>query len=360
VIAETADLPTKFAKIVVTDDQGRYVLPDLPKANYTVFVRGYGLVDSPKVPAMLGQALNLTAVPAPDAKAAAQYYPAGYWASLLSIPDKSEFPGKGGDGVNPAMKSQAEWLAWLKNGSCYTCHQLGDKATRELNPLLGEFPSSAAGWARRIQSGQAGPDMVREIGNFGMPRALAMFSDWTDRVKAGELPPAPPRPTGAERNIVITQWHWADEKTYLHDQVSTDRRKPTVNANGLIYGAPELSTENLPILDPLTAKTTTLQVPPRDPKTPVAPGPMMAPSPFFGTEAPWTSRSDVHNPMLDGEGRLWMTARVRPPDTRRHPEGRRIRRRSCSPSRRPRVRWRCTTRRRRRSPTSTPASIRTT
>ncbi len=49
VIAETTDLPTKFAKIVVTDDRGRYLVPDLPKANYNVWVRGYGLVDSPKV-----------------------------------------------------------------------------------------------------------------------------------------------------------------------------------------------------------------------------------------------------------------------------------------------------------------------
>ena len=49
VIAETADLPTKFAKIVVTDDRGRYLMPDLPKATYSVWVRGYGLVDSPKV-----------------------------------------------------------------------------------------------------------------------------------------------------------------------------------------------------------------------------------------------------------------------------------------------------------------------
>src|SRR5688500_3750372 len=48
VIAETSDLPTKFAKIVVTDGQGRYLLPDLPSANYDVWVRGYGLVDSPK------------------------------------------------------------------------------------------------------------------------------------------------------------------------------------------------------------------------------------------------------------------------------------------------------------------------
>src|SRR6186713_525948 len=76
VIAETTDLPTRFARIVVTDDQGRYVVPDLPKANYNVWVRGYGLVDSPKVKAMPGKALNLTAVVAPDGRSAAQIYPA--------------------------------------------------------------------------------------------------------------------------------------------------------------------------------------------------------------------------------------------------------------------------------------------
>ncbi len=95
VIAETTDLPTKFAKIVVTDDQGRYVVPDLPKANYNVWVRGYGLVDSPKTQATPGKALNLTAVVAPNPRAAAEYYPAGYWFSLLRVPDKSEFPGTG-------------------------------------------------------------------------------------------------------------------------------------------------------------------------------------------------------------------------------------------------------------------------
>ena len=66
VIAETTELPTKFARIVVTDDQGRYLVPDLPTANYNVWVRGYGLVDSPKVIAKPGQLLNLTAVPAPN------------------------------------------------------------------------------------------------------------------------------------------------------------------------------------------------------------------------------------------------------------------------------------------------------
>src|SRR5213082_1075150 len=76
VIAETVDLPTKFVKIVVTDDRGRYVLPDLPKANYTVWVRGYGLVDSPKVQARPGKVVDLTATVAPSPSAAAQYYPA--------------------------------------------------------------------------------------------------------------------------------------------------------------------------------------------------------------------------------------------------------------------------------------------
>src|SRR6266699_629628 len=79
VIAETTNLPTRLIKIVVTDDRGRYVLPDLPKANYDVWVRGYGLVDSAKSKAMPGKALNLTATTAPDPHAAAQYYPALYW-----------------------------------------------------------------------------------------------------------------------------------------------------------------------------------------------------------------------------------------------------------------------------------------
>src|SRR5881275_3181001 len=82
VIAETRDLPTRLIKTVVTDDQGRYLVPDLPKANYDVWVRGYGLVDSPKVKAAPGKTVNLKAIPAPDKKAAAAYYPAQYWLAL--------------------------------------------------------------------------------------------------------------------------------------------------------------------------------------------------------------------------------------------------------------------------------------
>ena len=95
VIAETRDLPTRFARMVVTDDQGRYVVPDLPNGTYDLWVRGYGLVDSPKVKATPGKIENLKAVIAPNEAAAAQYYPSIYWYSMMKIPDKSEFGGKG-------------------------------------------------------------------------------------------------------------------------------------------------------------------------------------------------------------------------------------------------------------------------
>ena len=91
-IAETTDLPTRYIKEVVTDDRGRYLIPDLPKAKYTVWARGYGLVDSPKVQAEPGKLVDLKPTVAPDAKTAAQYYPANYWYALLKVPEKNEFP----------------------------------------------------------------------------------------------------------------------------------------------------------------------------------------------------------------------------------------------------------------------------
>jgi hypothetical protein len=316
VIAETADLPTRFAKIVVTDDQGRYVVPDLPAAKYSVWVRGYGLVDSAKVDAAPGKPLNLTAVPAPTPSAAAEYYPAGYWFSLLRVPDKTDFPGTGpsGNGISPNMKSQAEYLRHLKNGTCLACHQLGNKATREIPAALGTFASTEQAWERRIQSGQAGVNMIPSLSQMGRERTLSVFADWTDRIAAGAVPPAPPRPQGLERNVVITLWDWADPKAYLHDVVSTDRRNPTLNANGLLYGALELSADYLPVLDPVGHEAGKVMLSVRDPNTPPTSPKMPAPSPYWGDDVLWTSKNNVHNPMLDEKGRVWLTSAVRPPD----------------------------------------------
>ena len=314
VIAETSDLPTKFVKIVVTDDQGRYLVPDLPEANYDVWVRGYGLVDSPKVQSRPGRILNLTAVVAPDPHAAAQYYPAGYWFALIEVPGRDEFPGTGpqGNGIPPEMESQAEWIRSLKSGGCMACHQLGNKATREIPAELGKFDSLVAAWDRRIQSGQAGGNMNRGLDRMGRRRALRMFADWTDRIQDGELPAVPPRPKGVERNVVITQWDWADPKAYLHDAISTDKRNPTLNANGPIYGTLEASADYIPVLDPVRHTATRVTVPVRDPDTPVVARAPLMPSPYWGEEAIWTSRANVHNPMMDHKGRVWLTSRVRP------------------------------------------------
>jgi len=313
VIAETTDLPTTFNKIVVTDDEGRYLLPDLPAATYDVWVRGYGLVDSPKLELTPGRIQDLTAVIAPDPHSAAQYYPSGYWFSLVSVPDKDQFPGTGpdGNGISPSMESQAHWIRYLKSGGCTACHQLGTKATREIPSELGEFTSTQAGWERRIQSGQAGGSMIGGLSRMGLSAGLEMFADWTDRIAAGEVPPVPPRPQGEERNVVISQWDWADPKAYLHDEASTDKRDPTVNAYGKIYGALEASADYTPVLDPIKHEASQVPVPVRDPNTPVASGPPMMPSPYWGDEAIWDSKANVHNPMLDHRARVWLTSRVR-------------------------------------------------
>ena len=317
VIAETHDLPTRYAKIVVTDDQGRYVVPELPEATYSVWVRGYGLVDSPKVESTPGTALNLTAVPAPDARAAAEYYPGGYWYSLVRVPDRSEFPGTGddGNGISPNLQNQAQFLRIIKSGNCMACHGLGSKGTREIPEALGSFDSSVQAWERRLQSGQAGGSMIRSITGLGHDRVLEMFADWTDRIAAGEMPPTPPRPEGLERNVVITQWDWADPKAYLHDLAGTDRRNPTINANGPLYGALEASADYLPVLDPVRHTASQVPLTVRDPNTEPASSPAMPqPSPYWGDEVLWDSKANVHNPMLDGEGRVWITATVRPRD----------------------------------------------
>jgi hypothetical protein len=314
VMAETTDLSTKFTRIVVTDDQGRYLVPDLPKATYNVWVRGYGLVDSPKTQTTAGKMLNLNAVPAPNARAAAEYYPAGYWLSLLKVPDKTEFPGTGptGNGISPAMTTQENWIRTVKSNGCTACHQLGTRGTRQIPKELGTFPTSKAAWERRIQSGQAGANMISAMNSFGRDRALEMFADWTDRIAAGEVPAQPPRPKGIERNVVITEWDWASPTVYLHDVTSTDRRNPTVNANGPVYGALELAADYVPVLDPVRHAKSEVLIEPRDPNTPPTPAMMIQPSPYWGNEILWTSRMNVHNPMLDHQGRVWLTAAVRP------------------------------------------------
>ncbi len=306
VIAETDDFDTRYAKIVVTDAEGQFLIPDLPDANYQVWVRGYGLVDSAKTQATPGNTLNITVAAVSDATDAAEIYPAAYWYSMMKIPSEDEVSHLDG-GLN-------EYLAHMKNRACIVCHQLGNATTRVIPEDHAEIESSEEAWARRISSGQAGASMVARAARLGV--AFKYLADWTDRIAAGELPhSSPDRPQGLERNVVLTVRDWSDPRAYLHDLSGTDRRNPTVNGYGLIFGAPEFSTDEFPILDPVNNTASTFTAPVRDEDTPsAAEDPVDAPSQFWGEEVLWDSRANAHNPMLDQDGRVWYTARIRDRD----------------------------------------------
>lgn len=317
VIAESVELPTKFARIVVSDDKGRYVIPDLPVANYSVWTRGYGLVDSPKLRAKPGQILNHSAVPAPTPAAAAHYYPALYWYSMVKIPPASEF---GGSTAIPKAATREMWLRQLNNVDCVGCHQLGQEATRTIPAQFGQFTSGRDAWTRRIGAGHSGAFMMGRMADLNL-EPLKYFGEWTDRIARGELPKhKPERPQGVERNIVITSWEWGTEKHYLHDLISSDRRNPSVNAYGPLFGAPEYSTDDMPILDPKTNQVSSFRLPVADPSMPEQLGPPFhisasptptAPSAYWGNEKLWNSRANNHNSMFDKRGRLWLAASVR-------------------------------------------------
>ena len=301
VIAESNDLGNRYIKIVVTDDQGRYFLPDLPKAKYEVWSRGYGLVDSPHMPGEPGKNMNLSAVIAPNAKAASVYYPANYWFALVQPPPESDFPGTGpkGNGISPLMKTQQAWISQMKG--CIVCHQQGDMATRTL------LDNTPEGWAERITKsrpegdrvlGNHGKDFVNTMQNgmtqFGRNRALTMWADYTKRVADGALPSeAPPRPTGVERNLVLTTWDWANGR-YVHDNVASDRHNPSMNANGPIYGVIGML-GYIEMVNPVTGKQSEVgyKVTPNQ-KVELLPA----------NEVP---DAFPHNPMLDSKGRLWIT-----------------------------------------------------
>lgn len=328
VIAETTDLPTPFRKIVVTDDLGRYLLPDLPPASYLLWVRGYGLVDSPRVRTEPGRRVDLPATVAPSAREAAQYYPPNYWYSLIELPKPDQFPGNGaaGNGIEPGVLTQHHWINTIKTG-CNVCHQLGNLATRELPPGLGRFESSYDAWDHRTMVGQDGTSMISAINGLGRRPALTMFADWTDRIAAGELPPVPPRPQGRERNLVLTLWEWGGPATFAHDELSSDKRNPRANANGPIYGV-DWGNDGFLTLDPNTHSVTEVRIPVRDADVPPGkPQSMPRPSPYWGNELYWYDPAITNHAAMDSKGRVWMSSRFRRPDNqpefcRDHPSAR--------------------------------------
>jgi len=300
VIAETTSLPTPYRKIVVTDDSGRFAIPQLPEAPYQVWTRGYGLADGARVEAALGAKLELVATPADSAQHAASIYPASYWLSLLEPPGAS-----------------AAWANQFKLG-CQLCHQVGTVTTRNKTRELYDAGLQKAA--------------VMHVTANGLDRAklLDALAAWSARIAAGEAPEAPPRPAGSERNLVITQWAWGNATTYAHDEIATDKRDPTLNANGLVYGV-DIGNDHVLTLDPKLHVAAAIKTPtvggfsePWCSQTykpsgsagepvPVGFGSLGCPAPGGVSSLPdaYANPANPHNPMLDAQGRVWITTQLR-------------------------------------------------
>ncbi|MEZ5557725.1 MAG: hypothetical protein R3E86_04170 [Pseudomonadales bacterium] len=299
VIAETGALATPYRKIVVTDDAGRFLIPELPEADYQVWVRGYGLQDSAKSDARPGSSLELIAQPAADAVTAAAIYPASYWLSLLEPPGHS-----------------ADWVNAFKLG-CQLCHQVGSLITRSRNRELYDLGLQKASYMNLTADG------------LGREQLLDALSYWHERISAGEVPPSPPRPAGIERNLVVTQWAWGDAFTYAHDEIATDKRQPTLYANAPIYGV-DIANDRILWVDPVTNSAGASGVPTLNgydtawcdltykplggaQALPAGFGSLGCPvrSGITGFEGQYPNAANPHNPMFDDQGRVWITTQVR-------------------------------------------------
>jgi streptogramin lyase len=283
VIAETTSLPTPYRKIVVTNDDGRFVVPDLPKGDYQIWVRGYGLKDSAPVKGTPGGTLTLQASNAASPREAANVYPANYWLSLFEPPSSDELRNaassrkKVGLGElilgDPKSTDRNEWLASFKLG-CIVCHQMGSQITRiETKPSDWEIAWSHAS-------------------------SMVMTADG---LEAGQLPQPPPRPVGIERNVVVTEWEWAMWNSYLHDEIATDKRNPTLYPYGKVY-AVDFAQDFLWELDPVSNRVTSHKVPTANVQA--VPGDWSA----------MNNPAHPHNPMMDDKGRVWMTTQIRRAD----------------------------------------------
>ena len=236
VIAETDDLPTPYRKIVVTDGQGRFVLPELPEADYEVWVRGYGLRDSAKIPATVGRKgpeppVAITVEDATAPVEAAAIYPANYWLSLFKPPANTEaLPG----GRNRRLDERVQ-------------------ARLQALPPDGLRPARAACAATAPGSTPAS----RRPAPCTAPRSASAATPCSTRSPTGARASRrarPPRRRRARRASSATSSSpsgtGATSYTYAHDEIATDKRNPRLNADGKVWGV-DIGNDRLLSVDPV-------------------------------------------------------------------------------------------------------------
>ena len=322
VIAETKDLPTNFIKIVVTDDQGRFMVPELPAASYSVWVRGYGLVDSTPVQMKPGAAqVTLRAAAAATPQEAAKVYPGNYWLSLMEPPAEDDVSRHRtqGNGVAPGMLTQNHWINSLKSG-LQLLPSARESAHTQLDHVFKakpELKTHAEAWEWRLGTGVRGNTMYAVAHDAGQGTisegVLGLDRAHRERRSAAGAAAAERR----RAQVVVTLWDLGDDHSFMHDEIATDKtssdreRRRTVYAvsagHGQLVDRSIRETNSTYAMD-IPTRAPRAQVPSRfpAPKRPVA---------HWGNEHLWANPpynpADPHNPMLDSKGRVWMTSKIR-------------------------------------------------
>ena len=171
-------LATPFRKIVVTDEAGRYLVPDLPGRIMSCGWR-LRLVDSPPVAAHAGRSRRVAGCRrARRARGGADL--AGELLVLaVEVPPEtssSRGPGPNGNGIAPEVVTQHQSISTIKAG-CNVCHQLGDLATREIPQVAsGRSGRSGDAWDMRTQAGRTGTAMISAINGTSAARGAGRCS----------------------------------------------------------------------------------------------------------------------------------------------------------------------------------------
>jgi hypothetical protein len=282
VIAETRDLPT------LHQDRrhrrsGALSHPRSAQSELRHLGARLRSVDSPKTK-------SRPARPQPEAVRGAQRDRRGailsaiYWYSMLKIPTPNLSRARPAATASRHLARPGLWLRYLKTDGCNSCHQLGDKSTRELEPQARPFRQLGASWERRIQSGQAGVLMVQEHRRFRSGPALANFGDWTDRIAKGELPFAKPsRPPGIEAQRRADVWDWSTPTLHARSRLRPTAQSDLNRAAHLTVARAELGLSSRGSIRRQQGRLIKTEW--RDPKTPTTKtAPIYAPSPYWGNE----------------------------------------------------------------------------
>ena len=205
--------------------------------------------------------------------------------------------------VTTRVKSSAP-----RGTGCLTCHQLGNRATREIPDHFDAIGSTLDNWDHRVGAGPVGSLMSSMFRQLGTQRS--MFAEWTDRIAAGQLPrDDPPRPAGYERNVVITSWDWGTPTTFTHTPAAADKRNPSVNANGRVYG-PDRAHDALLWVDPVEHTIGQIEIPTRDLDLPNTSRPLVS-SAYWGDERIWNGVGEPRSGAMDQHGRVWLASKIR-------------------------------------------------